>query len=178
MSRRAALALGATALVLAGVLRWQVQDEATAETPPPPPPVEAHADGIMPPAVLDRAAEVTKITGRPVFEPSRRPAMDGAVAAAVPVARTVPRVTGVVVSATDRSAIFASPGAGAATVAREGGRIGEYTVKTIAAGQVTLMGPDGPLLLRPAFDKNRPPPPAPPPVVGLPLLAPPLPIQR
>ena len=177
MSRRAALALGATALVLAGVLRWQVQDEVAAEAPPLPP-VEAHVDGIASPAALDRTAEVTKITARPMFEPSRRPAMDGAVAAAAPVARTVPRVTGVVVSATDRSAIFASPGAGAATVAREGGRVGEYTVKTIAAGQVTLMGPDGPLLLRPVFDRNRPPPPAPPPVVGLPLLAPPLPIQR
>ena len=179
MSRRATLVLGAVALVLAGVLRWQVQDGAPAEAPPPPP-AEAHADGVAPAAAVDRAAQVAKITGRPVFEPSRRPSLEVAVAAAAPVARTVPRVTGVVVSATDRSAIFASPGAGAgaATVAREGGRVGEYTVKAIAAGQVTLMGPDGPLLLRPVFDKNRPPPPAPPPVVGLSLLAPPLPIQR
>ncbi len=177
MSRRATLVLGATALVLAGLLRWQVQDEAPAEAPPPPP-AEAHADVIVPPAAVDRAAEVAKITGRPVFEPSRRPSVDVVAAAAAPAVRTVPRVTGVVVSATDRSAIFASPGAGAATVAREGGRVGEYTVQRIAAGQVTLMGPDGPLLLRPVFDKNRPLPPAPPPVVGLPLLAPPLPIQR
>ncbi|MGI4938981.1 MAG: hypothetical protein ACRYHQ_00180 [Janthinobacterium lividum] len=179
MSRRATLVLGATALVLAGLLRWQVQDEAPAEAPPPPPlPAEAHADGVVPPAAVDRAAEVAKITGRPVFEPSRRRPVDGTAIVAAPVVRTVPRVTGVVVSATDRSAIFAPPGAGAATVAREGGRVGEYTVQTIAAGQVTLMGPDGPLLLRPVLDKNRPVPPAPPPVAGLPLLAPPLPIQR
>jgi hypothetical protein len=177
MSRQGTLVLGAVALVLAGVLRWQVQDEAPAEAPPPPP-AEAHADGMVPPAAVDRAAEVARITGRPVFEPSRRPPMDGAVDAPAPVVRTVLRVTGVIVSATDRSAIFASPGAAAATVAREGGRVGEYTVQTIAAGQVTLMGPDGPLLLRPVFDKNRPLPPAPPAVAGLPLLAPPLPIQR
>ncbi len=177
MSRRAALVLGAAALVLAGLLRWQVQEEAPAEAPPPPP-AEKHAAGIVPPAAVDRATEVAKITGRPVFDPSRRPAMEGAAPAAAAVVRSVPRVTGVVVSATDRSAIFASPGAGAATVAREGGRVGEYTVQTIAAGQVTLLGPDGPLLLRPVFDKNRPLPPAPPPAAGLPLLAPPLPIQR
>ncbi|HEY0203784.1 MAG TPA: hypothetical protein VGC15_06530 [Acetobacteraceae bacterium] len=181
MSRRATLVLGAMALVLAGVLRWQVQVKVPAEALLPAP-VEAHADGIVPPAAVDRAAEVAKITGRPVFEPSRRPSADVALAAAAPVMRTVPRVTGVVVTATDRSAIFAPPGAGAATVAREGGQVGEYTVQRIAAGQVTLMGPDGPLLLRPVFDKNRPLPPALPPapplVVGLPLLAPPLPIQR
>jgi hypothetical protein len=177
MSRRAALVLGATAVVLAGVLRWQVQDEAPAEVPLPIP-VEAHADGMALPAAVDRAAQVAKISGRPLFEPSRRPSGDTLVAAAAPVVRTVPRVTGVVVSAADRSAIFASPGAGAATVAREGSRVGEYTVQRIAAGQVTLMGPDGPLMLRPVFDKNRPPPPAPASVAGLPLLAPPLPNQR
>jgi hypothetical protein len=177
MSRRAALVLGATALVLAGVLRWQVQDEVVAEVPPPPT-VESHADGIAPPVAVDRPAQVAKVTGRPLFEPGRRPSMNAPAAVPAPVAHTVPRVTGVLVSATDRSAIFDSAGTGAATVAREGGRVGEYTVQRIAAGQVTLMGPDGPLMLRPVFDKNRPPPPAPPPMAGLPLLAPPLPIQR
>jgi hypothetical protein len=177
MSWRPALILGATALVLAGVLRWQVQDEVAAEVPPAPP-AESHADGIAPPAVVDRPAQVAKVTGRPLFEPGRRPSMDAPAAVPAPVARIVPRVTGVLVSATDRSAIFDSAGTGAATVAREGGRVGEYTVQRIAAGQVTLMGPDGPLMLRPVFDKNRPPPPPTPPVAGLPLLAPPLPIQR
>lgn len=179
MSRWAALVLGATALLLAGVLRWQVQDEVPVEAPPPPPPpAESHADGVALPTVVDRPAQVAKVTGRPLFEPGRRPSMDAPAAAAAPAVRSVPRVTGVLVSATDRSAIFDSPGAGGATVAREGGRVGEYTVQRIAAGQVTLMGPDGPLMLRPVFDKNRPPPPVPAPVAGLPLLAPPLPIQR
>ena len=177
MSRPAALALGATVLTLAGVLHWQLQDGTPAE-PPSPPEAEMHTDAAVPPAAADRPAQAAKITGRPLFEPSRRPPADVPAAAPVPIVRTVPRVTGVLVSATDRSAIFSAPGAGAATVAREGGRVGEYTVQRIAAGQVTLMGPDGPLMLRPIFDKNRPPPPAPAPAAALPLPPPALPVPR
>lgn len=173
MSRPAALALGATALALAGVLRWQSQEDARPE-PPPISRIEARAENAASPAAADRVAQVAGIMARPLFEPGRRPAANAPVAAPAPAVRTVPRVTGVLVSAADRSAIFAAPGASAATVAREGGRVGEYTVQRIAAGQVTLMGPEGPLMLRPAFDRNRPSPAQPP----APAPVPPPPVPR
>ena len=142
MSRLVALALGTTALALAGVLRWELQEDAPVG-PSPAPQIEGRAVGAAPPGAVDRAALVAAVVGRPLFEPSRRPPAEAPVTVSAPVVRTVPRVTGVLVSATDRSAIFAALGAGAPLVAREGGRVGEYTVQRIAAGQVTLMGRTG-----------------------------------
>ena len=65
-----------------------------------------------------------------------------------------------------RSAIFAAAGTGRPAVVGEGGRVGGYTVQAIEAGQVTLAGPGGSQVLRPAFDA-RAPGAAPPPSAGL-----------
>jgi hypothetical protein len=43
-----------------------------------------------------------------------------------------------------------------AGVGGEGGRVGGYTVQSIEAGKVTLAGPGGPQVLRPAFDARAP----------------------
>ena len=76
----------------------------------------------------------------------------------------LPRLTGIIISPDGRSAIFA--GKPRALVVPEGGRIGEYTVRQIAPGMVTVNGPAGPVGLRPSFDAARSAAPVP---VGLPL---------
>jgi hypothetical protein len=99
---------------------------------------------------VDDAAVRKVLLARPLFEPGRRPPVTAqAAVAAAPV--VVPRVTGVLVTGTERSAIFAVPGESRSQVAGEGGRVGAFTVLSIAAGQVTLLGPTGTLVLRPAF---------------------------
>ena len=79
---------------------------------------------------------------RPLFSPSRRPP-PGAGAAGV---SGLPRLAGVLVAPGDRHAIFAG-----GIVVAEGGSVGRYTVQAIDAGQVTLRGPEGTQVLRPAF---------------------------
>ncbi len=106
---------------------------------------------------------------RPVFEPSRRPRRQaGPVAAAG--SSPLPRVTGVMVSGSGRKVIFAGTGDGRPIIAQEGTQIGAYTVSSIAIGEVTIEGPEGTRVLRPAFDGSPAPPPPPrrPPQPGLP----------
>ena len=79
---------------------------------------------------------------RPLFSPSRRPPPGTGAAGII----GLPRLAGVLVAPGDRHAIFAG-----GIVVAEGGSVGSYTVQTIEAGQVTLRGPDGTRLLRPAF---------------------------
>jgi hypothetical protein len=161
MSRAALLAFCGLAFALSVALlqQWRPEDAAPvapphlAETPPTPQVLQD---------APDRAIQMAALLARPLFEPTRRPP---AVAAAdsAPQAAIMPRVTGVLVGPADRNAIFLVPGVAAPLVAREGGRVGDYTVQSIAAGQVTLQGPGGPLMLRPTFDKNSPRPVASPP---------------
>ena len=56
------------------------------------------------------------------------------------------------VSGSQTRAIFAGAAGAKAVIAGEGARVGAYVVQSIGAGQVTLVGPDGPLVVRPAFD--------------------------
>ena len=66
-------------------------------------------------------------------------------------ARELARLTGVLVSRSEKRAIFASEG-GKPIVAEEGTRIGAYVMQTIEPGQVTVIGPEGQRTLQPAYD--------------------------
>ncbi len=87
--------------------------------------------------------------GPPAVQPRpppgcRRPA------AAAPTA-ALPRLTGTILHGSDRSVIFAPIGGGKPVVAHEGTEVGGYKVQAIQAGSVTMSGPDGVHVLRPAF---------------------------
>jgi hypothetical protein len=104
-----------------------------------------------PPAAADRTPEwVATALARPLFSPDRRPAAvaASAVGASLP---GLPRLAGIVVGPFGRSAIFAVDG-GKPIVVPEGGQIAAYTVTSIQAAEVRLVGPDGAQVVHPSFE--------------------------
>ncbi len=118
------------------------------------------AIGLAAPARLSPSADhapewVATIIERPLFSPTRRPSATAAGPAGKPVAEeAAPRLAGVLVSAAGRGAIFARSG-DKPILAREGDRVGPYLVRSIAAGQVTVVGPHGVAVLHPAFASSH-----------------------
>lgn len=103
------------------------------------------------------AQRVATSLARPLFSPSRRPpaASPAMLGAAAP---SLPRVAGVVITASGRRAIFATKNGAKPLVVGEGGQVGAFTVQSIRAGQVTVLGPEGERVLKPAFDPDPPAP--------------------
>jgi hypothetical protein len=93
------------------------------------------------------------ILARPVFSPDRRPAASNA-----RVTNGLSRLTGIVVTGSQKTAIFASPTAGRPVIAEEGGHVGAYEVVEITRAGVTVSGPDGTKVITPIFDLAAPPP--------------------
>lgn len=161
--RRAALALLALAAALAAVVAVQLRDGVPDGTPqggPVPASSQgrstaqpaAPGDAALPP--MDRSGWAAAALARPLFSRSRRPP---SVAEAGPAAAAgLPRLAGVVVNGTDRSAILVPADGGRPVVAREGAQVGGVTIQTIQAGRVTVLGPGGTRVLRPTADPNRP----------------------
>ena len=149
------------ALLLSGVVAWEYRTwrresvftlPASGRMATPWP-----VDGAAPVPVAAGGDPVGPILARPLFNPTRRPvAAPEAVASAVAAAPVLPRLTGVLVSKTRSSAIFAGPPEGKSIVATEGGWIGRYQVQSIRAGEVTLSSPDGTAILRPTFAPIQP----------------------
>lgn len=95
------------------------------------------------------------ILERPLFNRDRRPvATPGVAGGAAP---GLPRLAAVVVHPTGRTATFVPADGGKPVVAREGTRVGGFTVQAIQAGQVTVLGPDGVRVLHPSFDQRPAP---------------------
>lgn len=154
MTRLALPALAALASGLAAVLVL----ESTAEPPGDAPPAAIAIPALRerPDIRPDRAAAVATALARPLFDPDRRPhAPDGS--AAQP---GLPRLAGVLVAGEQRVALLVLPGSEATLALREGGHAGNFTVTRIAAGAVTLTGPDGPVVMRPVFGRSTLAPPA------------------
>ena len=135
------------ALTLAALIRWELM----------PPLVPAAPAALAGPAVSspalspgatreERAAVVSSILRRPLFRAGRRPAP-----AAVPdPPPPLPRLSGIVVTASARRAIFAGGKEGKPVVAAEGETLGPVKVARISAREVVVTGPDGACVLRPA----------------------------
>jgi hypothetical protein len=82
----------------------------------------------------DRAAA---ILARPLFSPSRRPAVAVAFS-------SLPRLTGTLISPSDRLALFAGNAEHSPYfVLGEGDQLGGWTVRAIDVGTVTVTGPNG-----------------------------------
>ncbi len=100
---------------------------------------------------------VPVILSRPLFSANRRPSPKTAAGTTDAKVTALPRLAGVLVSSSGRSAIFAGPQGGKPITATEGNRIGAFLVQVIEAGRVTVLGPNGPLTVHPAFDSTKAP---------------------
>ena len=87
---------------------------------------------------------------RPLFTATRRPLDQPGTAS-----DTLPRLSAIIITRNARAAIFAAPEQKPQTVP-EGGEIDGYRLQHIAPGTVELLGPDGPLTLRPRFASPDP----------------------
>jgi hypothetical protein len=155
MSRIGFVALGVIATALAGSLVLEVAFEDTGSESVAAP---GQLAAMMPsdrshgfPA--DHTEEwVATALSRPLFSPDRRPSRQAVVAVAAPAFADLPRLSGILITPSGRSAIFAPSGGGKPVVVTEGTTLGTYVVRSIEPEQVTLMGPKDSRVLRPAFD--------------------------
>ncbi len=89
---------------------------------------------------------------RPLFAADRRPEAGNATPGPLASLRPEPpRLAGILLTATGRSAIFAAAAGGHGTVVKEGGSVGPWRVDAIHAGDVLLTGPEGLRTVRPAY---------------------------
>jgi hypothetical protein len=146
-----AIVLGLSGVIGLEILNWQAMPEETR----PARPVSVAPSGI-PAAQAEppdgRDDRLSTILARPLFSPDRRPAASGARSVS-----GLPRLAGIVVTGSQRTAIFAAPPGSKPVVADEGARIGAYNVKAISEAGVTVVGPEGTTMLRPMFDTAPPP---------------------
>jgi len=145
--------LGLAAAILAGVLVLKTQTTGAV--------AQSHAlmsahqpvNAAAPPIADTRSnnqQRYVNILARPLFSRDRRPPVNTSTQGA-DTPGALPRLSGVVVSSAGAFAIFSSDGSGKPIVLGEGGRVGAAIIETITAGQVTLRGTDGIVVLRPAF---------------------------
>ena len=143
-------ALALLAPCIAGLVAWELNPRPVPVALPVAEPAARPGPAAPPP---DPGTAAATILARPLFDQARRSRPAGTVAAP-----GVPRLAGVLVSGTERTAILVPPDARAGIAAHEGAVVGGFTVQAISAGTVTLLGPDGLLTLRPSFDRAGSPP--------------------
>jgi hypothetical protein len=145
MSQRPWLAKSALAAAFAVLIaaEWLVPGPAAPFSQPPL---------AIPAATADAATDTSiaewgdTILARPLLTPARRPMRQPDAG----VSDTLPRLSAIIVIGGTRQAIFATDGQKSQLVA-EGGAIGAYRLKTVTPDRVHLLGPNGPVTLRPQF---------------------------
>lgn len=95
---------------------------------------------------------VETLLARPLFDQTRRPPV--ASPSLAQVAPRLPQLSGVVVSSAGAFAIFANNDGGKPIVVRKGDQVGAAVIEIVTAGQVTLRGPEGILVLHPSFGER------------------------
>jgi general secretion pathway protein N len=161
------LALTLPPIALAGLLAWQiVTPDPLAEASSGPPGAtlaakahdqKADARSQAAEATVSLAQAAQRILERPLFNPDRRPPPPPAAApAAAPPKSEFLRLSGTVIGPSGRSAIFVDS-EGHARVVGEGGVIGEFSIRAITPGQVTLTSSAGERVLHPTFPKTDTP---------------------
>jgi hypothetical protein len=155
MSRPAFLGLAALASALAAVLVLELGSTAPTEDVGGAVPVR-HAPRAQPRAAVEDPVDHTDAwvqtsLARPLFSRDRRPTPAVAKSGETVIA-ALPRLTGVLVGPFGRRALFAGSDGGKPSVVEEGGSLGPYTVQSIGPGHVTVVGPEGPHELVPAYD--------------------------
>ena len=141
-----AVVLSAT-IALEAITGLSAPDRATASERPVP-----ARQAPRPVAAADQTGRLlVEILARPVFSPDRKPVASAAVRIS-----GLSRLTGVIVDGTQRIAIFAGPAGGRAIAAREGERVGAYEMREITSAGVTVLGPEGKMVITPTFDPAAP----------------------
>lgn len=97
-----------------------------------------------------RQQRVVSMLARPLFASDRRPHAAAKVAARA--AAVLPRLTGISIYGGVRRVLFARVDGAKPMAVSEGAEIANFRVQKIDAEQVTLLGPDGPRVVRPTFD--------------------------
>ncbi len=141
-------ALWLTAAGLLAVLAWEISGSPQEDVVPARSPATA-VTAPPEPGEISTREWVATVLARPLFSPDRRPAVATATAGAG--LSGLPRLTGIMVGPFGRSAIFAAD-SHKPIIVQEGARIAAYTVKTIDAAEVRVVGPDGMRVLHPAFE--------------------------
>jgi hypothetical protein len=171
--------LALLAIALAGLLGFELRSGLTNRQPRNQGrpaiaelPVAGAAESGTPASGVGVAAQrqilVDAILARPLFSPNRRAATAHAAEPGAP-PPTLARVTGIIVDGGRRTVFFAGSDGGKPIAVGEGAELKGYRVTSIEAAQVTVTGPNGSVVLRPAFDPT--PPQARTSVLGLPGLS-------
>lgn len=143
--------IGVVAAGLSATLALQLHVRPARE-PPFHPGHPLHTTLSAPAAVRGRTGQwVATLLARPLFSPSRRPAISPAPASG-PAA--LPRLSGILVSHDRKIAIFA--GGDKLIVLREGGQLANYSVQSIEPDRVTLHGGKGEQVVLPSFEPDEP----------------------
>ena len=109
-----------------------------------------------------RAARLATLLARPPFSQTRRPPdRTSAAPGARPSDLKLPRMTGILIDGSRRSALFVAPDGGKPISVAVGGTIGPFTVQSIEPQSVVVLGPEGRRMVRTSFDPNPPAPVAP-----------------
>ncbi len=148
--------LGLVATALAGVIVSEIRSTAIdGQSGMPAPNRQPLALALAPPSNgrVDSSQKVEILLARPLFRPNRRPPA-GTANPADSSLKSLPRLTGVVVSPVGKFALFANIDGGKPIVVGEGGRVGAAAIEAIEAGRVTIRGPDGLVVLHAAFDEK------------------------
>ena len=165
MSLRAS-ALWATALLLLAIIAAELSlsnpkqagpATAGASADPSPARVTNDAVGLRPPSEWAATA-----LSRPLFAPGRRSYEPTTKDGSEP---SLPRLSGVLVSPSDRVAIFAADASHETLAIRVGSAIGGHQVQSVDPGQVVVLDNGGPRILRPTFYSPLQPAKTAPPIV-------------
>ena len=154
-NRPAAAILGAVALGLSVVitLELRVENGGAEARVAPRRATLPDRPAALPVSVDNADQSVAKILARPLFSSSRRPSAPAAANASAPAAPA--RLSGILVSAHDKVAIFAGSGENKPIVAHVGSQVGEDVVQSIDLERVTMHGPDGEKILRPSYESKE-----------------------
>ena len=153
--------LSGTAAILVASVAWEILGpDATSDSPIPRPPAPiAEVTKPVAPAQQTNALLsdiAATVLARPLFSADRRAAPAAGATKATVTTDEFPRLTGVIVAPSGRGAIFADS-SGHPKIAHEGSTIGQFTVRAIAPGQVTLTSSEGDRVVRPSFTTSSPP---------------------
>jgi hypothetical protein len=144
--------LFAIAAVLLAIIAWEIGSAPQPSEAPSHPPARLGASPANEPQADLTRDWITTVLARPLFSPDRRPAPNTPVVSGTGLPG-LPRLTGILVGPFGRSAIFVANGRKPIVVA-EGARIEAYTVKSIEAAGVRVLGPEGMQVLHPTFQPS------------------------
>ena len=145
-----ALSLGLEIALHLGAHRWIPTEQVSLDAP--------HRAELNNPVQTKYTADLnnwaTTILDRPLFRVDRKPVLaveadsDGGDGA-------LPHLSGVIGYGANRLAVFQPVSGGHLLLQKEGSRIGQWTVETVAPDRVTLRGPNGAHELHPHADHGR-----------------------